>query len=66
MADVRARERVSLAGYALGVGLAFVPLIGIPIRFMLPETPALLSYSGALALGLLTGALVGWRRGMRA
>lgn len=62
MTHLRTEDRISGAGYALGIGLAFVPLIGIPLRFMLPDLPALLSFSAAFAAGLLLGGLLGRRR----
>lgn len=52
------RSSVEIAGYALGVGLAFVPLLGIPVRFLLADAPALAIYAGAFAVGLLLGALL--------
>lgn len=51
-----------IAGYALGTGLAFLPLIGIPLRFAFLDVPAPLIYAGSLALGLLVGALGAWWR----
>ncbi|HEX7002879.1 MAG TPA: LapA family protein [Trueperaceae bacterium] len=44
------------SGYALGTALAFVPLVGIPVRFAVQEIPAPLVYAGALLLG----AVIGW------
>lgn len=51
-------------GYALGMGLAFLPLVGIPLRFMFSGTPALLSYGGAFLAGALVG-MIAWSGGGR-
>jgi hypothetical protein len=39
------------------VGIAFIPLVGIPVRFLLSGAPALPIYAGAFVAGLLVGAL---------
>lgn len=62
MKSTRADNRQYIAGYALGTGLTFLPLVGIPLRFAFLEVPAPLVYAAAFALGLLMGALGAWWR----
>jgi hypothetical protein len=53
------RDVSSILGYAVGVGLAMIPVIGIPARFLFPESPPLLGYTGAFLAGLCIGAAAG-------
>ncbi|MEX2535625.1 MAG: hypothetical protein WD273_08500 [Trueperaceae bacterium] len=46
-----------VAGYAIGVGLAFLAVVGIPLRFAFPELGAFLSYAGSFLLGVLVGGV---------
>jgi hypothetical protein len=56
------RDPLLTLGYAVGVGLVMIPVIGIPVRFMFPEVPPLLGYSAAFVAGLCIGAAAGWLR----
>lgn len=58
-------SRTTVAGYAVGVGLVFIPLIGIPLRFMYQGLPPVLLYAGAFLLGVTAGLLVAATRGRR-
>ena len=51
-------SRSTAVGYAVGVGLVFIPLIGIPVRFMYQELAPPLVYAGAFLLGFAAGFLV--------
>lgn len=48
----------STLGFALGTGLAFIPLIGIPARFMFQGLPPLVTYGGGFVLGVLLGVVL--------
>jgi hypothetical protein len=56
------RDPLLALGYAVGVGLALIPVIGIPARFMFPEVPPLLGYTAAFFAGLCIGAGAYWIR----
>lgn len=56
---------VSMIGYAVGMGIVGIALIGIPLQFAYPETSAILTYGGAFAIGALAGAAVAAVRGTR-
>lgn len=58
-------DRNAIIGYALGTGLVFVPLLGIPLRFAFQSLPASAVYAGAFLLGVLVGAAVASRRSSR-
>jgi hypothetical protein len=60
-----ARSSSLILGHAVGVGIAFLPVAGIPARFMLQEIPPVVVYGAAFLLGAAVGALVGAVRGVR-
>lgn len=58
-------SRTTVAGYAVGVGLVFIPLIGIPVRFMFQGLSPPFVYAGAFLLGIAAGLLMESTRGER-
>jgi hypothetical protein len=65
MSTTRPRSLTHTLGYAVGVGLAFLPLVGIPFRFILQELPPVFVYLGSFLLGAAAGALGATLRGVR-
>ena len=51
-------EAPSRWGYGLGVGLVFIPVAGIPLRFAFQGITPLLVYVAVFLLGLGVGALM--------
>ena len=49
-------ESPSRWGYGVGVGLVFIPVAGIPLRFAFQEITPLLVYAAVFILGLGLGA----------
>jgi hypothetical protein len=60
-----ARSNSLILGHAVGVGIAFLPVVGIPARFVLQDIPPVIVYGTAFLLGAAVGALVGAVRGVR-
>ena len=55
----------TLVGYAVGMGIIGIALIGIPLQFAYPDASAILTYAGSFAIGALVGAAVAAVRGTR-
>ena len=45
-------------GYAIGAGLACLPVVGIPLRFAFQGVASPLVYAGAFLLGAVAGLLL--------
>lgn len=48
--------RVSTVGYAIGVGLAFMAVVGVFVRFAFAAAPDLLLLGGTFLVGAALGA----------
>lgn len=54
-----------LIGYAVGMGIIGIALIGIPLQFAYPDVSAVATYGGSFAVGALAGAAIAAVRGTR-
>ena len=57
------RTTTALAGYAVGMGLAGIAIIGVPLQFAFPDVAGLLTYGGSFLIGAAIGAAVAAIRG---
>lgn len=52
------------AGYAVGMGVVGIAIIGIPLQFAFPDVSGLLTYGGSFVIGAAIGAVVAAVRGV--
>lgn len=57
MSDPDEAPRVSAFGYGIGVGLAFMAVIGVFVRFAFAAAPDLLLLGGAFIVGAALGTV---------
>ena len=63
MNSAKDRTTTAMAGYAVGMGLVGIAIIGIPLQFAFPDIPGLLTYGGSFLIGAAIGAAVAAIRG---
>ena len=63
MNTTKDRTTTALVGYAVGMGLVGIAVIGVPLQFAFPEVAGLLTYGGSFLIGMALGAAVAAVRG---
>lgn len=63
MNSTKDRSTTALVGYAAGMGVVAIALVGVPLQFAYPETAGLWTYALAFAVGGGIGAAVAAIRG---
>lgn len=54
-----------VTGYAAGMGIVGIALVGVPLQFAYPDVSALLTYGGSFVFAGIIGAAVAGVRGTR-